>query len=74
MVGMYIADSIGAGWHMDTLSRVFDIVLCLKVRLKGVESRNFTEQEAIKFIFTFSATELGKEEDTWRNHLSKATV
>ena len=41
--------------------------------MKGVESQNFTEWGAIKFICTLGAAEQDKEVITWRNHLSKAT-
>ena len=68
-----IAASSGADLQLNRNSRVFDIALCLKSRLKDVESQNFTEREAIKFICTLGAAEQGKEKITWQNHLSKAT-
>ena len=68
-----IAASSGAGWQLDRNSRVSEIALHLKACLLHVESQNFTEREAVKFICTFGAAEQGKEEDTWQNRLSKAT-
>ena len=72
--GWYVvtAASSGAGRQLGD-SHVSDIALYLKGHLKGVESQNFTEREAIKFICLLCAAKQGKEEDTWQNYLSKAT-